>query len=150
MLVLLPETVHAERVMAAPLLALVSLLNATVLLSIDRPALPATAIAAALPPLAVTVLPETVALTCASVASVALACAEAAVLTWLMPPPASAATFSATSLFCNSTVGAPFNGIRAGADVNTWQFADGVHPTTGGHKLISTEAAKILKSYGWI
>ena len=38
----------------------------------------------------------------------------------------------------------------AGADVNTWQFADGVHPTTGGHKLISTEAAKILKSYGWI
>ena len=55
-----------------------------------------------------------------------------------------------SSLFCNSTPGAPFNGIRAGADVNTWQFADGVHPTTGGHKLISTEAAKILKSYGWI
>ena len=55
-----------------------------------------------------------------------------------------------SSLFCNSTPGAPFNGIRTGADVNTWQFADGVHPTTGGHKLISTEAAKILKSYGWI
>jgi outer membrane lipase/esterase len=35
-----------------------------------------------------------------------------------------------SSLFCNSTPGVPFNGIRAGANVNTWQFADGVHPTT--------------------
>ena len=55
-----------------------------------------------------------------------------------------------SSLFCNSTPGAPFNGIRAGADVNTWQFADGVHPTTGGHKLISTETVKVLKAFGWI
>ena len=55
-----------------------------------------------------------------------------------------------SSLFCNSTVGAPFNGIRTGADVNTWQFADGVHPTTGGHKAVSDDAIKVLRSYGWI
>ncbi len=55
-----------------------------------------------------------------------------------------------TSLFCNSTAGAPFNAIRDGADVNTWQFADGVHPTTGGHKVLSDLAYKLLQSYGWI
>lgn len=55
-----------------------------------------------------------------------------------------------SSLFCNSTVGAPFNGIRAGADVNTWQFADGVHPTTGGHKAFSDEVLRQLRAFGWI
>jgi phospholipase/lecithinase/hemolysin len=55
-----------------------------------------------------------------------------------------------SSLFCNSTVGAPYNGLRAGADVNTWQFADGVHPTPGGHKIISDYVAQQLKSFGWI
>lgn len=55
-----------------------------------------------------------------------------------------------SSLFCNSTPGAPYNGLTAGADVTTWEFADSVHPTTGGHKLISDAAVQILKSYGWI
>jgi phospholipase/lecithinase/hemolysin len=55
-----------------------------------------------------------------------------------------------SSLFCNATPGAPFNGLRDGADVVTWQFADGVHPTTGGHKLISDIALDLLRSYGWI
>jgi phospholipase/lecithinase/hemolysin len=55
-----------------------------------------------------------------------------------------------SSLFCNSTAGAPYNGIRTGADVNTWQFADGVHPTPGGHKLISTATIQQLKAYGWL
>jgi phospholipase/lecithinase/hemolysin len=55
-----------------------------------------------------------------------------------------------SSLFCNATPGAPFNGLRTGADVNTWQFADGVHPTTGGQKLISDSALQLLRSYGWI
>jgi phospholipase/lecithinase/hemolysin len=55
-----------------------------------------------------------------------------------------------SSLFCNGTPGVPFNGLRAGADVNTWQFADGVHPTTGGHRLISETALQLLKSFGWI
>jgi len=55
-----------------------------------------------------------------------------------------------SSLFCNSTPGVPFNGIRTGADVNTWQFADGVHPTPGGHKVISDFVTQQLKSYGWL
>lgn len=55
-----------------------------------------------------------------------------------------------SSLFCNSTPGAPYNGIRTGADVNTWQFADGVHPTPGGHKVISDYVTQQLRSFGWI
>jgi phospholipase/lecithinase/hemolysin len=55
-----------------------------------------------------------------------------------------------SSLFCNATPGAPYNGLRTGADVNTWQFADGVHPTTGGHKIISDAFIAQLKSFGWI
>jgi phospholipase/lecithinase/hemolysin len=55
-----------------------------------------------------------------------------------------------SSLFCNATPGVPYNGLRDGADIGTWQFADGVHPTTGGHKLISDIALNLLRSYGWI
>jgi phospholipase/lecithinase/hemolysin len=55
-----------------------------------------------------------------------------------------------SSLFCNATAGAPYNGLRAGADVTTWQFADSVHPTTRGHKIISDDFAAQLKSFGWI
>ena len=57
---------------------------------------------------------------------------------------------SGFSLFCNATPGAPYNGLRAGADVNTWAFADDVHPTTGGHKILSDVFAAQLKSFGWI
>ena len=55
-----------------------------------------------------------------------------------------------SSLFCNATPGVPYNGLRTGADVNTWQFADSVHPTTGGHKIISDAFTAQLKSFGWI
>ncbi len=55
-----------------------------------------------------------------------------------------------TSLFCNATPGAPYNGLATGADVNTWQFADSVHPTTGGHKIISDAFAAQLHAFGWI
>lgn len=55
-----------------------------------------------------------------------------------------------SSLFCNSTAGVPFNGLVTGADVNTWQFADGVHPTPGGHKIISNHVLAQLRSFGWI
>ena len=57
---------------------------------------------------------------------------------------------SGYSLFCNATPGAPYNGLRTGADVNTWQFADDVHPTTGGHKALSDVFTLQLKSFGWI
>jgi phospholipase/lecithinase/hemolysin len=55
-----------------------------------------------------------------------------------------------SSLFCNATPGAPYNGLRAGADVNTWLFADDVHPTTGGHAAFSAEILKQLQAAGWI
>jgi outer membrane lipase/esterase len=55
-----------------------------------------------------------------------------------------------SSLFCNSTAGAPYNGLAAGANDATWFFADGVHPTTGGHKAFTAEVVKLLKGYGWI
>lgn len=55
-----------------------------------------------------------------------------------------------SSLFCNATPGAPYNGLTAGADVNTWQFADGVHPTTGSHKAIAGAFEAQLQAFGWI
>lgn len=55
-----------------------------------------------------------------------------------------------SSLFCNSTPGAPFNGLRDGADVNTWLFADGVHPTVRGHLLFATSVLATLQGFGWI
>ena len=55
-----------------------------------------------------------------------------------------------SSLFCNATPGAPYNGLRTGADVNTWQFADSIHPTTGGHKVLGDVFMAQLKSFGWL
>ena len=55
-----------------------------------------------------------------------------------------------TALFCNSTAGSPLNGLTTGADTSTWFFADGLHPTTGGHKVFSDEVVKVLKGLGWI
>lgn len=55
-----------------------------------------------------------------------------------------------SSLFCNATPNAPFNGLRTGASSSTWYFADGVHPTAGGHKVFSDEVLKALRAFGWI
>ncbi|MDQ2736862.1 MAG: SGNH/GDSL hydrolase family protein [Pseudomonadota bacterium] len=55
-----------------------------------------------------------------------------------------------SSLFCNATPGDPYFGLRAGANINTWLFADDVHPTTGGHKALFTAFTAALKSFGWI
>lgn len=55
-----------------------------------------------------------------------------------------------SSLFCNVTPGVPFNGLRTGASATTWYFADGVHPTAGGHKVFSDEVLKSLRAFGWI
>jgi len=61
-----------------------------------------------------------------------------------------------SSLFCNATPGAPYNGLRLAsgnipaADVNTWLFADAVHPTTGGHKLFSDAVLATLRAAHWI
>jgi outer membrane lipase/esterase len=55
-----------------------------------------------------------------------------------------------SSLFCNSTPGAPYNGLRTGADVTTWAFADSVHPTTGSHKILSDVFTAQLQAFGWL
>ena len=55
-----------------------------------------------------------------------------------------------SSLFCNATPGVPYNGLRTGASATTWAFADGVHPTTGGHKALSDAFYEQLKSFGWL
>ena len=54
------------------------------------------------------------------------------------------------ALFCNATPGSPLTGLRAGADADTWFFADGNHPSTGGFKALSDEVLKQLKAFGWI
>jgi phospholipase/lecithinase/hemolysin len=55
-----------------------------------------------------------------------------------------------SSLFCSSTAGAPYNGLRDGASATTWQFADSVHPTTGGHKAMSDAFLAELQGFGWV
>jgi len=55
-----------------------------------------------------------------------------------------------TSLFCNATPGLPYFGLKNGANPATWQFADGVHPTTGGHKVIAQKLGEYLVSLGWL
>lgn len=55
-----------------------------------------------------------------------------------------------SSLFCNTTPGMPYNALATGADMNTWLFADGVHPTVGGYKAISDAVLRQLASFGWI
>lgn len=62
----------------------------------------------------------------------------------------SNAVTDGSSLFCNATPGLPYNGLRTGADVNTWFFADAVHPTTGGHKAISDTFTAQLRAFGWL
>jgi outer membrane lipase/esterase len=55
-----------------------------------------------------------------------------------------------SSLFCNASTGVPFNGIRTGASASTYLFADGVHPTTGGHKIFADQVWTQLKNFGWV
>lgn len=54
------------------------------------------------------------------------------------------------ALFCNATPGSPLNGLRDGADADTWFFADGNHPSTGGHRVLGDAVIKQLKAFGWI
>lgn len=54
------------------------------------------------------------------------------------------------SLFCNATPVPQLYGLRDTADANTWFFADGNHPSTGGHKVISDFILNQLRAVGWI
>ncbi len=57
-----------------------------------------------------------------------------------------------SSLFCNATPGAPYNGLRTtpAADIQTWLFADGLHPTVAGHRLFSDTVLAQLRAARWI
>lgn len=62
-----------------------------------------------------------------------------------------------SSMFCNASPASAFvapipnlNSIRTGASASTWLFADGVHPTTGGHKAIADYVINQLKEFDWI
>jgi outer membrane lipase/esterase len=80
-------------------------------------------------------------------------------LTNVTDPACSVATISAitggqvtdgSSLFCNASAGVPFNGLTAGASASTYLWADGLHPTTGGHKAIADQVLVKLKDFGWV
>ena len=54
-----------------------------------------------------------------------------------------------SSLMCNALT--PNNTAGAStANVNSWLFADNVHPTPAGYKVIADATATTLKSFGWI
>lgn len=64
-----------------------------------------------------------------------------------------------SSLFCNAASAAQLtaaglpgaiNSIRTGASINTWFWADGYHPSTGGHKVIGDYVISQIKALGWI
>jgi outer membrane lipase/esterase len=63
-----------------------------------------------------------------------------------------------TSLFCNGAPAAQFtaaglpslNAINVGASTSTYLFADGNHPTIGGHKVFGDQVWAALKTFGWV
>jgi outer membrane lipase/esterase len=63
-----------------------------------------------------------------------------------------------SSLFCNAASAALFtaaglpslNAITPGASASTYLFADGVHPTTAGHKIFADQIWTKLKDFGWV
>ena len=64
-----------------------------------------------------------------------------------------------SALFCNAAsaaqlaaagLPAAINSIRVGANANTWFWADGYHPSTGGHKVIADYVISQIKEFGWV
>jgi phospholipase/lecithinase/hemolysin len=63
-----------------------------------------------------------------------------------------------SALFCNGAAAAAFtasglpnlNTLRAGADPAKWLYADGLHPTTGGHKALADYVIGQLKNFDWL
>ena len=65
-----------------------------------------------------------------------------------------------SSLFCNASsasvtitgvpVPVPLNTLRTGASASGYFFADGLHPTIGGHKVLADQLWTALKNFGWV
>jgi outer membrane lipase/esterase len=68
------------------------------------------------------------------------------------------AVTSGSSLFCNAAPEALFtaaglpslNALTPGASASSYLFADGVHPTTGAHKIFADQVWAKLKDFGWV
>jgi outer membrane lipase/esterase len=68
------------------------------------------------------------------------------------------AVTNGSSLFCNAAPEALFtaaglpslNAITPGASASSYLFADGVHPTTGAHKIFADQVWAKLKDFGWV
>ena len=81
-------------------------------------------------------------------------------LTNVTTPACATTAFNATgtSLLCNASPAAlftrdavpNFNGLAPGASASTYLFADTVHPTTAGHKILADQIWTQLKNFGWI
>jgi phospholipase/lecithinase/hemolysin len=81
-------------------------------------------------------------------------------LTNVTTPACATTAFNATgtSLLCNGSPAAlfardsvpNFNGLAPGASASTYLFADTVHPTTAGHKILAEQIWTQLKNFGWI
>ena len=72
-------------------------------------------------------------------------------------PTRMAAITGGSSLFCNAAPASAFvapipnlNSLRTGASTSTWLFADTVHPTTGGHRVLADLVITQLKALGWM
>lgn len=64
----------------------------------------------------------------------------------------SGAITDGSSLFCSTTLNlgpAGIGTLAAGASATTYQFADGVHPTTKGHQVLTDAVAAEIKRFGW-
>ena len=55
-----------------------------------------------------------------------------------------------SSLFCNTDPTLPYQALRANANQDTWFFADGVHPSVGGHRTIAGFVGAELRRVGWL
>jgi len=62
-----------------------------------------------------------------------------------------------SALFCNASPASAFvaplpnlNTLRTGASASTWFYADDVHPSIGGHKVIADYVITKIKDFGWI
>jgi phospholipase/lecithinase/hemolysin len=62
-----------------------------------------------------------------------------------------------SALFCNASPASAFvaplpnlNTLRTGASASTWFYADDVHPSIGGHKVIADYVITKVKDLGWM
>jgi outer membrane lipase/esterase len=70
---------------------------------------------------------------------------DAAKLNQLLSAGGKAVDVQGSALFCNDAFS-----LAAGADANTWLFADGLHPTTGAHKILGDKVLADMKAAGWL